>query len=122
MSLTAAQIALMRDPELRKILTTARTNFSSFDSYYASFGSSCPRLVPPFTSVIRLAKDSKAALAYIKTKHPSISIVPPPAIPTTPAVAQVPPPPTMEEARKAAVLGGVSRAIQFLEARKRKDV
>lgn len=122
MSLNAAQIALMRDPELRMILKDARANFSSFDSYYASFGASCPRLTPPYGAVMRLAQGNKAALAYIKTKHPSITVVVPPSPAKTPAVAAVPSPPTMDQARKAAILGGVNKAIQFLESRKRKHV
>lgn len=120
MSLSPTQMKLMKDKKIRDLLFEHKGTFARYDGYLATFGATCPRLKPRYDSIIASAAKNRIAIEYIKQNYPSVSLVH--KIETTgetKTTASVPPPPTMDEGRKIAIVGGVGKAIQFLEARKK---
>lgn len=118
MPLSQEQIALMKDPKLRKLLPQFAGIFNSFDQLIKGTGSGCGRLPARFRILMEEVKRIPEAVKYIKQQYPrEIN-----AQTTTKAQSSAQPPPTtMTQSRYDIVAGSVSRAIQLLEERKRKN-
>ena len=119
MPLSQEQIALMKDPKLRKLLPQFVGIFNSFDQLIKGTGSGCGRLPARFRILMEEVKRVPEAVKYIKHQYPSVVIN---VQTTTKAQSSAQPPPTtMTQSRYDIVAGSVSRAIQLLEERKRKN-